>query len=78
VARKHYLQVREEDFIRAAQNPAHTAQKEAQQAHADGRIEAHKDRTEGPENAEMLVSVGATGLSEDGGMGVEGFEPSTG
>jgi hypothetical protein len=29
------------------------------------------------QNAEMLVSVGAEGLSENDGMGDEGIEPST-
>jgi integrase len=77
VARKHYLQVTEEHFARAAHFEAHLAQKEAQQASVSDCMEAHDNRTEGPENAESLISVGAEGLSEKGGMGDEGIEPST-
>jgi len=77
VARKHYLQVTDEHFARAAQNAAHEAQKEAQQASVPSCMGAHENRTGGPENAESFISVGAGGLSENERMGDEGIEPST-
>jgi integrase len=77
VARKHYLQVTDEHFARAAQNAAHLAQKEAQQASAVARIGPHENRSDAPENAEIAVFSGAEGESENGGVGDEGIEPST-
>lgn len=77
VARKHYLQVTDEHFARAAQNAAHEAQKEAQQTSVVGSMGPQENRTEGPENAENLISVSADALSENRGVGDEGIEPST-
>ncbi len=57
VARKHYLQVTDEHFARAAQNPAHRRKKRRSKLPhrlAWGRTQ---NRTAGPENAENLISV---------------------
>jgi integrase len=77
VARKHYLQVTDAHFARAAQNEAHEAQKEAQQASVTPCMVQQENPQAGLENAESLISAGAAGLSENGGMGDEGIEPST-
>jgi hypothetical protein len=80
VARKHYLQVTEEHFARAAQNTAHeapAARKETQQPVAGSRIEQHENRAEGDENTDALIDVSAAQAGKDGGMGDEGIEPST-
>jgi hypothetical protein len=80
VARKHYLQVTDEHFARAAQNPAQVrgkARNPTQHQAACASTGQSENRTEGPENAESLISVGAGGLSEKDGVGDEGIEPST-
>jgi len=81
VARRHYLQLRDEDFARAAQNPTHEeheAQKAAQQPVAVNRTEQHQNPHDDPENADTLIGVGATASSINGGMGDAGIEPATG
>ncbi len=80
VARKHYLQVTEEHFARAAQNAAHSlpeAQKKAQQPFAMDRTQPNENCVDGPENADCLVGTSAGASAMNGGMGDEGIEPST-
>lgn len=77
VARKHYLQVTDEHFARAAQNPAHAAQKATQHPVARDGISLSENQQESPENAETLISIGAGTCFEKVGMGDEGVEPST-
>jgi integrase len=77
VARKHYLQVTDEHFARAAQNEAHLAQKEAQQASATPCMVRQENLQETLENADTLTPVGANQAPIIGGMGDEGIEPST-
>jgi len=77
VARKHYLQVTDEHFARAARNPAHGAQKATQHPVVQDGMSLSENPQESPENAETLVSVGAGAYLEKVGVGDEGVEPST-
>ena len=73
VAREHYEQLRDADFERAAQ----CAQKAAQQPSAPTCTERKPTPKEDPENADLLVSAGTCEAAQKGGLGPEGFEPST-
>ena len=75
VARKHYLQVTDEHFEQAAQNPAQCAQNAAQYpAVMDGRVQEVTPR-EDPENADLLVGTGASDTLQNNPVGRGGFEP---
>ena len=80
VARRHYLQLRDEDFARAAQNATHEeheARKPAQQPTAVNRTESQRTPHEGPENAGLLVGANYCKSLQDKNLGDEGIEPST-
>lgn len=77
VARKHYLQVTDEHFARAAQNPAHEAQKATQHPVAQDSMRLSEYPQESPENAENLIPIGTGAYSESWKVGDEGVEPST-
>ena len=69
VARKHYLQVTDEHFKRAAQNPA-------QYPVVEGGNVIEPIPLEGPENADLLVgTTGSIGIQPPS-MGRAGFEPA--
>jgi integrase len=56
IAQKHYLQVTEEDFARAAQNPTRAAQNPAQYGAESGRTEPQRE----DENLEKAANCGST------------------
>jgi len=78
VARKHYLQVTEEHFEQAAQNPAHSggaAQNAAQYPAGTGGNTQDVTPQEDPENGDLLVSTGASDTIQNDPLGRGGFEP---
>lgn len=80
VARKHYLQVTDEHFEQAAQNPAHSApgaQNAAQYPAASEGIQRNTTPQESPENADLLCGAGACKSLQDKQMGGTGLEPVT-
>ena len=80
VAKRHYLQVTDEHFDRAAQIAAHSpteAQKAAQHPATLSRTESQPNPDGSPENADLLVSANCCKSLQDKGMGDEGIEPST-
>jgi len=81
VARRHYLQLRDEDFIRAAQNAAHgkhDAQKSAQQSTAMNRTEQQRNLHDGPEHAALLIGANCCKCLQNNNLGDAGIEPATG
>jgi integrase len=80
VARRHYLQLRDEDFARAAQNAAHEeheVQKTAQRSAAVNRIASHQNPHEDNKNDDSLVGANCCKSLQDKNLGDEGIEPST-
>jgi len=75
VALRHYLSVRDEDFDRAAQNPAQLAHKTAQYTAAQYGTEQKPTPKESPENADMLVDASACGTTRQFPLAPRGFEP---
>lgn len=76
IAERHYLQVPDAFFEKAAQNPAHMAQKAAQ--HHAARISKEPQATpeKDPENAFLPLNAVACGSVHDSGMETEGIEQS--
>jgi integrase len=64
IAAKHYLQIPDGVYEKAAHFQAHDVQKEAQQAVAAVGSGSHESRTEGPENAESAIMGAQTGPAE--------------
>ena len=80
VARKHHLQVTDEHFANAAQNPTHEAykaQKTAQQPTVLCRGMSHEPPLPDPENEDTLVTANCCKSLQDKHLGDEGIEPST-
>ena len=79
VAMESYLQVTNEHFKKAAQNPAHQmamAQNPAQQPSADQCNDSQDNRTDDDENAVLQNSAcGCDGMQSES-MGRAGFEPA--
>ena len=69
VARDHYLQVRDEDFIRAAQ-------KEAQQPAEPARTGQQTQTRTTPQGPELPSVAASCGLVQEDRMGAVGFEPT--
>jgi hypothetical protein len=67
IAERHYLQIPDSLYEKAVQNAAHEAhatQNPTQQGGADGHSEAHENRPEGHENAEVAISAAQEGSAE--------------
>jgi hypothetical protein len=64
ITAKHYLQVPDEVYAKAAQNAAYGAQKQAQQACAMGCNEAHADPHDGRKNADFAVIGAEMGFAQ--------------
>ena len=80
VARRHYLQVTEEHFEQAAQNPAQSARcarNAAQYPAASNGNEQNITSQKRPENADLLCGAGDCKSLRDKGMGDTGLEPVT-
>ncbi len=76
VAREHYLQVRDEDFLRAAQ-PEKAAQNPAQQPSVTLCNPMQKASEGAPQNAVFHGVASVCNSLQDKGMGGAGFEPAT-
>jgi integrase len=76
VAREHYLQVRDEDFLRATQ-PGKAAQNPAQQPSADPCKPMQTTPAEVTENAVFQGMADDCRGLQSAGMGGAGFEPAT-
>ncbi|UCD53598.1 MAG: site-specific integrase [Phycisphaerales bacterium] len=70
-AMKHYLAVRDEDFQRAAQNPA----QHAHESCAQTRTEKKPTLTESAKNRDVLVSAGTCDTVHESLLAPRGFEP---
>ena len=77
IAREHYLQVTDEHFEQAAQNPAHVAQNPAQYPAARDGMTLSENQQESPENADCRLLRAENGHTESEGMGGRGLEPLT-
>jgi hypothetical protein len=77
VAREHYLQVTDEHFRQAAQNPAHAAQKATQYPVACHSMPASENRQEGSENADFAFFGPEIKDAENVSVGGAGLEPAT-
>ena len=77
VARKHYLQLTEEHFEQAAQNPAQCAQNPAQYPAATGGRVQDVTPQECLENADFQCSTGPSRPVHSEEMGGTGLEPVT-
>jgi hypothetical protein len=77
IAAKHYPQMPDEVYAKAAQNAAHEAQKQAQQACAMRCSEAHANPQDGRKNADFAVIGAQTGSAENERMEAGGFEPNS-
>ncbi len=75
IALKHYCSVREEDFERAAQNPAHLAQKAAQSGAVQGSTEQQANPSNAMKNADLLVGTGGYSVVQNMSLAPRGFEP---
>jgi len=76
VAREHYLQVRDEDFERAASGPQSAAQNPAQYAAVPGGNDLTPTPQEAPEDAGLLLSTTASKSLQNREVGRVGFEPT--
>ena len=77
-AMKHYLTARDEDFEKAAQNPAHVAQNPAQYRavpFAPSRSGQKVTSTDGIKNEDMLVGADSCGSMPEFLLAPRGFEP---
>jgi hypothetical protein len=74
IAAKHYLQIPDEIYEKAAQNAAHAAQ----QALAVVCTESHKDPQESPINADFAVIGAEIGFAQNEPVEAGGFEPQKG
>jgi integrase len=70
VAREHYLQVRDDDFTRAAQNPA-------QSAAVRGCNTRERPLADKPEKGDFLCVTAGYDPLQDNPLGPVGFEPTT-
>jgi len=77
IATRHYLQVTEEHFERAAQKAAHLAQKAAQHTAAQSSNEKNVTPQDGPENADLPCVAAQCNSVHQAGMGDTGLEPVT-
>ena len=77
VARQHYLQVTDEHFRQAAQNPAHAAQNPAQYLAAQDRTDPQPTLHNEPENAILPLSAAKCRSVQELLMGGTGLEPVT-
>ncbi len=77
VASKHYWQVTDDDFARAAGGSAPAAQKAAQQAHAGSCNESQPARSEHKKTPEMPGFAASCEITQNGGVGDTGLEPVT-
>ncbi len=77
IATRHYLQVTEEHFERAAQNAAHLAQKAAQYPAALSGTVQNVTRDSGSENEILPLVAAGCGSIQDTPLGDAGIEPAT-
>ncbi len=77
VAMKHYLQVTDADFDRAAGADAKAAQNPAQQAHAEGRREMIEEPEAHEKTPEMPGYAVPCEVLQTCSVGDEGLEPPT-
>jgi hypothetical protein len=77
IAHEHYLQVTDEHFRQAAQNPAPAAQKTTQYPVACHSMSTSENQQEGPENADFALCGPENERGEKEGMGGRGLEPLT-
>ncbi|MEN6576825.1 MAG: hypothetical protein ABFD90_10820 [Phycisphaerales bacterium] len=75
IAAKHYLQIPDEVYEKAAQKAAHEAQKQAQHTAAMGCMGLHENPQESPSNGDLAVIGAETGSAPNGPMEAGGFEP---
>ena len=79
VAMRHYLKVRDEDFRKAAQNPAREAARKAAQYGAESPATSSTERkrtpADGSENRDMLVGAGSCDPTQQFLLAPRGFEP---
>lgn len=77
VAREHYLQVTDEHFRQAAQNPAHAAQKATQYPIACHSMPTSENQLESHENADFALCGPEIEDAENVSVGGAGLEPAT-
>jgi hypothetical protein len=79
IAERHYLQIPQEVYEQAAQNPAHGecgAQSEAQRSFAVNRSDSGQTPEKSPENAAALAGANDRKSLQGKGMETKGIEPS--